>query len=130
MDLKNTIFECCRSFKYYDKENKVFVQAECITKSFRGNVLYNGTLWSVWQYDMTYDDGKEVSEKRLHCDRLQSYKYGWAYTRLKEDQFIRCHCPLKYLKMTKPINAEWRKSVQEYHKKKKERKKKQKETSF
>lgn len=101
----------------------------CLAKVFRGNVLRQGVLWSVWEQTI-----KETGEVRriIQCDLLEYSResQGWGYKDMDEMMHpYYYHCPLKYLKMVPEdkypafVCKAWREKVKEYHKQKKAKKK-------
>lgn len=83
-------------------------EVKCLRHCYRGNA-YRGVLWAVWE---------DPAGRHITCDVLEYRDNTWWNKPLCEEMGP-CYysCPLGYLDMVPPVNADWRESVREYHNK-------------
>lgn len=91
------------------------LERRCVAACFKGNPLFSGYLWSVWQIFQVFPDGREEvhSGPWIYCDRLQRYSGSWWHKPIgsESDHPYVYGCPIKYLNMCQTQDASWRKQV-------------------
>lgn len=108
---------------------EMLVKSTCLKHCYRGNPLFSGVLWSVWERTFTKDDSEvQPSQRWIQCDLLRCDGGEWGYKDLDESMHPYYYsCPLSYL-MLVPIdrfggNKEWRDQVLEHHRRRAEKRK-------
>lgn len=121
-NLRALINDRIKGWKNINAKTGLTVESVCIAKCFRGNPLFSGTLWMVWEQTFT-KDGVETNKKCfIECDLLRCTGGEWGYKDMEESMHpYYYNCPMKYLSMTPVECPEWREGVQEYHRKRREK---------
>ena len=90
-------------------------ERRCLMSCFRGNPIYSGYLWSVWQIFKITADGREEShsDKWISCDHIRYTNKAWWHKPLgtEADHPYVYSCPAKYLAACPPQSREWRHGV-------------------
>ena len=85
-------------------------EVKCLRHCYRGNA-YRGVLWAVWE---------DPAGRHITCDVLEYRDNMWWNKPLCEGMGpFYYSCPLGYLAMVPPVDAEWREQVRQYHNKRK-----------
>ncbi len=101
-------------------QGDVTQRTRCLTKQFRGNIRFQGNLWTLWERTWTRPDGSEASPAHrfivLFMMKCVGKCWGW------KDVDETCgpydvNCPISYVeRATEPVNEyakEWREKVRE-----------------
>lgn len=108
------------------RPDAIVVTTACLRRRYRGGSS-RGVMWCVWQRSFEKDgEAIQPAVRWIECVPLRRVAgRGWAcedYTELGHLTYY--SCPLEYLALVPPVDAEWRKKVLEHHAKLAERRRK------
>lgn len=99
------------------------VRTRCLTKQFRGNVRFQGNLWTLWERTWTRPDGSEAKppHRFIILFLMRCEARCWGYKDIDESMGpCEVNCPISYIeRATEPVNEyarAWRERVRATYK--------------